>query len=81
MFFPLPLLAYLAFDGYREERRPILGSIVTFLAGCGFAAFTEWVQTRLPYRTGYFADFKADLIALAASTLIVLTVILVKHQK
>ena len=82
MFFPLPLLAYLAFDRYREKRRgAAFGAAVTFLGGCVFAAFTELVQSRLAYRSGDPADFKADAIALVASSVIVLIVILAKHQK
>ena len=82
MFFPLPLLAYLAFDRYREERRgAALGAAVTFLGGCVFAAFTEMVQSRLSYRSGDPADFRADALALAASSVIVLIVILAKHKK
>lgn len=82
MFFPLPLLAYLAFDRYRERRwSAVPWAGVALLGGALFAAFTELVQTRLPYRSGDPADFKADFLALAASSLIVLLVILLKHKK
>ena len=41
MFFPLPVLAYLAFDRYQAKRRPaILWVAVTVLGGCAYAAFT-----------------------------------------
>ena len=82
MFFPLPILAYLAFDRYQGKRRPaILWAAVTFLGGCAYAAFTEWVQSYLPYRSGDPADFKADFIALAACSVILLIIILAKHKK
>ena len=82
MFFPLPALAYLAFDRYKGKRRPaLLWTAVAFLGGCAYAAFTEWVQSYLPYRSGDPADFKADFIALAACTLILLIIILAKHKK
>ena len=82
MFFPFPLLAYLAFDGYRGGRwTSICRSTVALACGCAFAAFTELVQSRLSYRSGDPVDFQADAIALFASALIVLIVILVKHKK
>ena len=82
MFFPLPILAYLAFDRYQGKRRPaILWAAVTFLGGCAYAAFTEWVQSYLPYRSGDPADFKADFTALAACSAFILIIILLKHKK
>ena len=82
MFFPFPLLAYLAFDRYREKRRSALPwAGLALAAGCAFAAFTELVQSRLPYRSGDPADFKADAFALLVGSLIVLIVILLKHKK
>ena len=82
MFFPFPLLAYLAFDRYRGERWPSVGrSAVALACGCAFAAFTELVQSRLSYRSGDPFDFQADVTALVAGALIVLIVILVKHKK
>ena len=82
MFFPFPLLACLAFGGYRgESGRAVLKTAAAFLAGCAFAAGTEWVQTRLPYRSGDPVDFQADALALLLSSVIVLLLVLVKHRK
>lgn len=82
MFFPFPLLAYLAFDRYRGKRGiSVLRAAVAFLGGCAFAACTEWIQSRLPYRSGDPADFQADFIALAASSIVILILILAKPQK
>ena len=82
MFFPLPVLAYLAFDRYREKRPgALLGAVLTFLGGCACAAGTELVQSRLSYRTGDPADFQADVLALAAGTVFILVIILLKHRK
>ena len=82
MFFPFPLLAYLAFNRYREQRWAAVTWAVGALAcGCAFAAFTELVQSRLPYRSGDPADFKADFLALAACTVFILVIILLKHKK
>ena len=82
MFFPFPLLAFLALDRYQGKRwHGITWSGVTLAAGALFAAFTELVQSRLPYRTGDPADFQADALALLAGTAIVLIVILLKQKK
>ena len=82
MFFPFPLLACLAFGGYRgKPGQAVLKTVLAFLAGCAFAAGTEWVQTRLPYRSGDPVDFQADALALLLSSVIVLLLVLVKHRK
>lgn len=82
MFFPFPLLAFLAFGGYQGPvGKAVLKTAVAFLAGCAFAAGTEWVQTRLPYRSGDPVDFQADALALLFSSIIVLLLVLVKHRK
>ena len=81
MFFPFPILAYLAFDRYKGKRLPSLPWAAAFVCGCAFAAGTELVQTRLSYRSGDPADFQADFLALLVSSLIVLFVILFKHKK
>ena len=82
MFFPLPALAYLAFDRYKGNRSSsFLWTGVTFLGGCAYAAATELVQSRLSYRSGDPADFKADFLALAACSVFILIIILLKHKK
>ena len=82
MFFPFPLLACLAFGGYRgKPGRAVWKTAAAFLAGCAFAAGTEWVQTRLPYRSGDPVDFQADALALLLSSIIVLLLVLVKKRK
>ena len=82
MFFPFPLLACLAFGGYRgTPGQAVLKTAAGFLAGCAFAAGTEWVQTRLPYRSGDPVDFQADALALLLSSIIVLLLVLVKKRK
>ena len=82
MFLPFPALAYLAFDRYNGNRWPAtLWVVVAFLGGCTFAAATEWGQSRLSYRSGDPADFMADFLALAACSVYILIIILVKHKK
>ena len=80
--FTLAVLAYLAFDRYQERRWPsVLWAAVAFLAGCAYAAGTEWVQSRLSYRSGDPADFLADFSALAACSVVILILIFAKHKK
>ena len=82
MFFPLPVLAYLAFDRYRGKRwASVLWTAATLLCGCAYAAFTELVQSRLPYRSGDPADFRADAFSLLLSSILVLILILVQKRK
>ena len=54
---------------------------VAFLGGCAYAAVTELVQSRLPYRSGDPADFRADFVALAACSVLILILIFTKHKK
>lgn len=82
MFFPFPALAYLAFDRYKGNRSSsFLWTGVVFLAGCAYAAGTELIQSRLSYRSGDPVDFQADFLALAACSVFILIIILLKHKK
>jgi VanZ family protein len=82
MFFPFPALAYLAFDRYKANRSSsFLWAGVAFLAGCAYAAVTELIQSRLSYRSGDPVDFQADFLALAACSVFILIIILLKHKK
>ena len=82
MFFPFPVLAYLAFDRYPGKRgASVLRTAAALLCGCAFAAVTELVQSRLPYRSGDPADFRADFVALAVCSVLILILIFTKHKK
>ena len=82
MFFPFPALAYLAFDRYKGNRSSsFLWAGVAFLAGCAYAAVTELIQSRLSYRSGDPVDFQADFLALAACSVFILIIILLKPKK
>ena len=82
MFFPCPALAYLAFDRYKGNRSSsFLWAGVAFLAGCAYAAVTELIQSRPSYRSGDPVDFQADFLALAACSVFILIIILLKHKK
>ena len=74
MFFPFPILAFLAFDKYTETpRSTFLFSGITFLVGVALAFGTEWGQAHLTtYRSGDPLDMVADVSALFISTLIVI---------
>ena len=82
MFFPFPLLACLALGGYRgKPGQAVLKTGLAFLAGCAFAAGTEWIQTRIPYRSGDPVDFQADAWALLLSSILVLILVFAKKRK
>lgn len=74
MFFPFPILAFIAFDKY-SDRFPmsVFWIVVVFGAGVLLAVATELGQNFLTtYRSGDRNDFLADLISLALSSLVVL---------
>ena len=72
MFFPFPILAFLAYDKFTGTRKSVITfSVVTFLVGCAIAAGTEIGQALLTdYRSGDPADFAADFLALLTSALL-----------
>lgn len=73
LFFPFPILAFLAFDRFTETKRStLLFAGATFAIGCLMAFGTEWGQAHLTnYRSGEPTDLLADGIALFLSTLLV----------
>ena len=74
MFFPFPILAFLAFDKYTETpRATFLYSGLTWVLGMLLALGTEWGQAHLTnYRSGEPMDLAADLLALFLGTLIII---------
>ena len=74
MFFPFPLLAFLAFDPYTDTVPSTLAFAgVTLVVGLLLAVGTEWGQDILTdYRNGDPMDLVADCIALFGSTVIVI---------
>ena len=83
MFFPYPLLAFLAIDPQTEKLpSSLLWTMVAFLTGCLVAGTTEIVQARfLPYRTGDIADFKADLLALVVGSVFIFVKMYLKQKR
>ena len=72
MFFPFPILAFLAYDKFTGTVKSVLiFALVTFLAGCLIAAGTEIGQAYLTeYRGGDPTDFLADFLALLTGSII-----------
>ena len=74
MFFPFPILAFLAFDRFTETvSRTLIFTGITLVAGILLALFTEWGQASLTsYRSGDLWDLLADILALILSSLLVI---------
>ena len=72
MFFPFPILAFLAYDKFTGTRKNVvIFALITFAVGCTVAAATEIGQALLTdYRSGDPTDFLADFLALLSSSLI-----------
>ena len=72
MFFPFPILAFLAFDTFTQTVRETLLFVgVTLLVGILIAVGTEMGQANLTdYRSGDPLDLVADTIGLSVSSLI-----------
>lgn len=83
MFFPFPILAFLAFDRYTENvRSTLLFSGAIFGIGCLLAVGTEWGQAHLTsYRSGDPKDLLADVLALLLSTAMVIVWDIRKQKK
>ena len=74
MFFPFPILAFLAFDKYTETpKSTFLFSGITWILGLLLAFGTEWGQAHLTtYRSGDPLDLTADAISITLSTILVI---------
>ncbi len=74
MFFPFPVLAFLAFDHRTETPGQTLAYAgLTLLVGLLLALGTEWGQAHLTsYRSGDSFDFIADSLSLSISTLLII---------
>lgn len=72
MFFPFPILAFLAYDKFTGSRKKVLVfALITFLLGCVLAAGTELGQAYLTEnRSGEPLDFLADFLALLTGSII-----------
>ena len=80
MFFPFPILAFLAYDVFTDNLwKSLLFCLATFLFGVLIAAGTEYGQSFLPYRSGDRHDLQADVLALSISAFIVLVIDILKQ--
>jgi VanZ family protein len=65
MFLPFPVVTFFSFPLKKSGVvRTMLLIIGVFVVGCLIAWGTEYVQSKLPYRTKDPADFKADGLGL-----------------
>ena len=65
MFFPFPILAYLAYDQLTDTPLKAFAALVSICAiGAIFAGLTEIGQSMLPYRYEDISDFRADCLAI-----------------
>ena len=71
MFFPFPILAYLAYDQLTDTPLKALAALVSICAiGAIFAGLTEIVQGMLPYRAQDIHDYAADCLAIGLAGII-----------
>lgn len=72
MFFPFPILAFLAYDRLTDSVLKAFAAILVIISIGGiFAGITEIVQGAMPYRTEDIRDFYADLYGLGTSSVMV----------
>lgn len=83
LFFPFPILAFLAFDKYTETpRASFLFSGITWVLGMVLAFGTEWGQAHMTtWRSGDPLDLTADALAITLATILVIAWDLSKQKK
>lgn len=82
MFFPFPVLCFLAVDRFTTKLwHSLLFAGGVFFVGCLIAGATELGQLQTTYRSGDITDFMADVLALALSSLLVFIVDVWKQRK
>ncbi|MBR5724319.1 MAG: VanZ family protein [Bacteroidales bacterium] len=82
MFFPFPILAFLAYDKLTDTPLKALAALISICAvGCIFAGITELVQDSLPYRTKDLNDFGADCLAVGLASVLTFIIDISKMRK
>lgn len=82
MFFPFPILAYLAYDRLTDTPLKALAALVSICAiGAVFAGLTEIGQSLIPYRYQDVSDFRADCIAICIAGLLTFIIDVSKMRK
>ena len=82
MFFPFPILAFLAYDPYTRTPWQALAALVSICAFGGiFAGCTELIQEQLTYRSKDINDFGADCLAIGIASLLTFIIDVSKMRK
>ena len=80
MFFPFPILFFLAFVPHSDKIwKAVLSVFLVLLLGCIVAASTEVGQSYTTYRSGDVKDFEADAISLCISSFFTLIFVIIKQ--
>ena len=82
MFFPFPILAYLAYDKLTDTPLKAFAALISIFAiGCIFAGVTEIIQGSLSYRSQDPRDFGADCLAIGIASILTFIIDLSKMRK
>ena len=84
MFFPFPVLAYLAYDKLTDTPLKAFAALISICAiGAVFAGLTEIGQSLLPYRSEDITDFRADCLAIGLAGILtfIIDVSKMRHGK
>ena len=82
MFFPFPAMGFLAYGKKTESKAGSVALMITICSlGCIFAGLTELIQGMMPYRTEDIRDYRADVMAIALSSLITLFADIARHHR
>ena len=82
MFFPFPILAYLAYDQLTDTPLKDFAALVSICAiGAIFAGLTEIGQSLLPYRYEDISDFRADCLAIVLAGILTFVIDVSKMRK
>ncbi|MBO7604542.1 MAG: VanZ family protein [Bacteroidales bacterium] len=82
MFLPFPVLAFFSLRLSRGGVvKTLLVLVAVFIVGCGLAWGTEYIQSKLPYRTMDPADFGADRLGLICGSFIAFFIKLFSRKK
>lgn len=82
MFVPFPFLTYYTFrTADKIFRKDLTVLLVSLLAGAGFAAGTERIQSMLEYRSGDIMDLAADMTGLLFGCIITIIYMTIIYRK
>lgn len=82
MFFPFPILAYLAYDKLTDTPLKAFAALLSICAiGAIFAGLTEIGQSLLPYRYEDISDFRADCLAIGIASILTFIIDVVKMRR